>query len=198
VRVPAVSERPDAVCQEHAQRHRRNRSEIRDDLARSRSVHEKKNEQTRRERACRLNANIENASPRRIVCDERPAPVEHVAVQRANGEPESCGDHVRRRDEKEKAVDDEADRGVSDADDEEARELRCGIIPPGSACVQSRPAGLFPRSRSRELPLERSTGCPNGRRFNDLHDVDEVWRQAGDPAPRRRLVQVMLSERFYG
>jgi hypothetical protein len=118
-----LSERPDPVRNEHTHRHQRNRREVSPHLARAGRTVEKQDEQARRDGTGRLDGDVEDTRPRRIARAKRPAPVEDVAVYRANSEPECCRRYVRRANREQEPVSNEAKHCVRYADNQEAREL---------------------------------------------------------------------------
>jgi hypothetical protein len=133
----AVGERPEAVRGEHAERHRKDGRQIRPNSPGSNCANEEQNEQARRDRAGGLNRDVVKPGPRRIASGKRPAAVEDVAIDGSDGERKRGSEHVPRPEREQEPVDDEAEHRIPDADDQEARELRRGVMPPERPATQS-------------------------------------------------------------
>src|ERR671936_44191 len=165
-------ERPRPVRQEHAQRYRRDRHEVRAYLADAGHADEEEDEQTRRDRAGRLDGDIEHPRPPSVPRGEGPGAVEDVAVHGADGERERSCEHVPRSDREQQPVDDEAEQGVAEADDQEADELARRVLPAGHADSQrsysrTRRGGTIARGGSARASGEFSSSSMtySGRRF---------------------------------
>ena len=150
---------------------------------RSHDAHEEGHEQAHRRCADCLHGNVEHPRTHGIAGEERPASVEDVAVDGARCERECRRDHVRRRDDEQQAVDDEADRRVPDTDDE------AGLASVGHTRVGGCGSGSVSQISNLEAFPDRGRLSSRERQWNG-----QEARRRQDPSARSRILRRELGQ----